>query len=97
MSYKLVFKWLSPYFSWDLVKDKGIDMPEELNRLRLADTFASNKLEKFHPWQPLQLNYVPNLEYEEILTLKDFLVGDDNTDLSDTSPDTPNNSDNISF
>ena len=62
-------------------------MLEELDRLQLAATFAYNRLTKFYPRQQLQLDYVPNLKHKEIPTHDNFLVGDNNSDLSDV----PNN------
>ena len=51
MSQKLAFKWLGPYQTSDIVKDKGTYMLEELDKLQLADTFVGDKLKKFHPRQ----------------------------------------------
>ena len=39
-------------------------MLKELDRLRLASTFASDRFKKFHPWQQFQLDYVSNLDHE---------------------------------
>lgn len=67
----------------DLVKVKCIYMLEELDVSRLASTFAGNRLKKFHPWQRLLLDHPSDLGDEEIITLDDFLTGDDNNDLFD--------------
>lgn len=86
MSRKLSYKWLGPYKICDMVKHKGTYMLEELDGLRLAGTFAGDRLKKFHPRQRLQLDHTPNLDNEEIPTLNDFLAGD-SSDLSDASDD----------
>ncbi len=93
MSRKLAFKWLGPYRISNIVKDKGIYMLDELNRSRLAGTFADNRLKKFHPRQRLQLDHAPDLDHKEIPNFDNFLIGDSNSDLSNTPPklsDTPN-------
>lgn len=95
MSRKLAFKWLGPYQICDLVKDKGTYMLEELDGLRLASTFAGDRLKKFHPRQRLQLDHAPDLDHEEIPTLDDFLAGDDDSDLSDAPPDLPDAADDF--
>ena len=68
-------------------------MLEELDGLRLAGTFAGDRLKKFHPRQRLQQDHVPDLEYKEISTLDNFLAGDDNSDVSNAPPDPPGTSD----
>ena len=87
ISRKLSFKWLWPYRICDAIKDKGTYILEELDGLRLAGTFADDRLKKFHPRQRLQLDHALNLDHEEILTLNDFLAGDSDSDLSDAPDD----------
>ena len=87
MSRKLAFKWLSPYRISDEVRDKGTYRLEELDGSRLVGTFAGDGLKKFHPRQRLQLDHVPDQDDEEIPTLKEFLAGDSDSDLSDAPPD----------
>ena len=86
MSRKLTFKWLDQYQICNSVKDKGTYMLEELDRSRLAGTFAGDRLKKFHPQQRLQLDNAPDLGEEEIPTLDNFPASDDDSDLSDTTP-----------
>lgn len=50
-SWKLSFKWLKLYQICNAVKDKSIYMLEKLDGSQLADTFASDRLKKFHPCQ----------------------------------------------
>ena len=89
MSQKLAFKWLGPYQIRDSVKNKDTYMLEELDGSRLADTFAGDKLKKFHSWQQLQLDHAPDLNNEEIPTLDKFLAGNSDTDLSEASNNFP--------
>lgn len=86
MSWKLSLKWLEPYRICDVVKDKGTYMLEELDGLRLASTFAGDRLKKFHPQQRLYLDHVPDLDLEEIPTLDDLIAGDSDSDFSE-APD----------
>lgn len=58
---------------------------EELDGSQLAGTFAGDKLKKFYPHQQLQLDYASNLNYEEILTLDNFFLDDNNSDYFDVS------------
>ncbi len=62
-------------------------MLEELNGLRLVGTFAGDRLKKFHPRQRLQLDHAPDLDHEEILTLDNFLIGDNDSDFFDAPPE----------
>ena len=62
-------------------------MLEELDRSWLAGTFAGDRLKKFHPRQRLQLDNAPDLSKKQVPNLDYFLVDDDDSDLSDTSPD----------
>ncbi len=87
MSRKLSFKWLGPYRICDAIKDKDTYILEELDGLRLAGTFAGDRLKKFHPCQRHQLDHAPNLDHKEIPTLNDFLSDDSDSDLSDASDD----------
>lgn len=54
------------------MKDKSMYILEELNRLHLSSTFAGNKLKKFQPQLQLHLDYIPNLDYEELSNLEEF-------------------------
>lgn len=56
MSQKLLFKWLGLYMICDIVKNKGIYILKELDRLCLASTFAYDRPIKFHSCQALCLN-----------------------------------------
>ena len=49
MSQKLAFKWLGPYRIRDAMKEKGTYLLEELDRSRLAGTYAGDRLKKFRP------------------------------------------------
>lgn len=69
------------------MKDKETYILEELDRSHLANTFAGDRLKKFHLCQQLQLDYIPNLGHEEVSTLNQFFVGNSNSKLSNT----PNN------
>lgn len=73
MSQKLAFKWLSPYLINLAVEKKVTYMLEELERLRLAGTFAGDCLKKFHPQQRFRLNCAPTLTKKWCQTLKIFL------------------------
>ena len=84
MLQKLVFKCLGLYQISDTVKDKSTYILEELDGSQLADTFAGNRLKKFHLWQQLQLDYTLNLDHEEISTFGDFFAGNNDSNLSDT-------------
>lgn len=53
-------------------------MLEELDGSRLADTFAGDRLKKFHPRQRLHLYHTLDLNQEIVPTLKDFLAANDN-------------------
>ena len=87
MSRNLLFKWLGPYRICNIVKDKGTYMLEELDKSRLASTFAGDRLKKFHPRQQLQLDHVPDLDLEERPTVDEFLAGDIDSDLSEAPDD----------
>lgn len=49
MSWKLSFKWQELYQICDAIKDKGMYILEELDKSQLTNTFAGNRLKKFHP------------------------------------------------
>lgn len=87
ISRKLSFKWLGLYRIWNAVKDKEMYMLEELDGSQLADTFAGDRLKKFHPYQRLQPDHIPNLDHKEVLTFDQFLAGDSDSELSDTPDD----------
>ena len=87
MSQKLLFKWLGPYRICNAVKDKGTYVIEELDKLRLAGTFAGDRLKKFHLRQQLQLDHVPDLDLEEKPPLDKFLADDRDSDLSEVPDD----------
>lgn len=69
------------------MKDKGTYMLKKLNRLRLSGIVANDKLKRFHPQQRLQLDYAPNLDYEELSNLDNFFLSNGNNKLFDI----PNN------
>lgn len=77
MSQKLAFKWLGPYRIYHTVEEKGTYMLEKLDGLRLAGTFASDCLKKFHLQQQLRLDRTPDLDYEVVPNREDFFVADD--------------------
>ena len=87
MSRKLAFKWLGPYRISDAVRDKGTYMLEELDGSQLAGTFAGDRLKKFHPRQRLHPDHTPDLSFEELPSLDDFLLSDGDSDLSDVPDD----------
>ena len=52
---------------------------------RLADTFAGDRLKKFHPsvgWR-LHLDHAPDLDRKNLPNLDNFLTGDGDSNLSD--------------
>lgn len=81
---KLFFKWLGLYQICNAIKNKGIYTLEKLDRLQLFSTFIGNRIKKFYPCQQFKLNYTPNLNNKEILTLNNFLT-DSNSKLSNLS------------
>ena len=83
MSQKLAFKWLSPYRICDTLKDKRTYMLEELDGSHLADTFAGDRLKKFHSRQEFYPDRTLNLGQEEVPILENFFANDYDSDLSD--------------
>lgn len=79
MLQKLAFKWLGTYKIYYVIKEKGIYLLEELNRLHLAGIFAGDCFKKFYPKQQLHYNHMPDLDQEGVPTLEDFLGTNDNT------------------
>lgn len=84
---KLVFKWLGPYWVFDAVRDKGTYMLKKLDGSQLANTFAGDRLKKFHPRQRFHLDHAPNLDYKELLNLDKFLLSNNDNDFSDVLND----------
>lgn len=82
---KLSFEKLGLYKFFKAVKDKGTYMIEKLFGLQLTGRFADNGLKKFHPHEHLWIDFILNLEEEQILTLDNFLADNNNIDLSDRS------------
>lgn len=56
------------------MKEKGTYMLEELDRLRLAGTFARNRFKEFYPQQRLHLDHIPDLDQKVVSTLKYLLI-----------------------
>lgn len=65
-------------------------MVKKLNKLHLPNIFASDRLKKFHLWQPLYLDYVFSFHYKELLNLDNFLLNNGNSNLFDISKDWSN-------
>ncbi len=86
MPRKLSFKWLESFKIFDAVKDKGTYILKELDRSRLAGTFAGERLVRFHSYKQLHLDHAPDLNLEERPTLDDFLTSNSDSNLSD-APD----------
>ena len=83
MSRKLSFKWLGLYQIYNAIKGKGIYILEEFDGSQLASIFIGDRLKKFHLRQQLQLDHAPNLDHEEISTLNNFVIGNNDSDFSD--------------
>lgn len=57
-------------------------MLKKRDELRLVDILADNRLKNFYFWKPLQLDHIQKLNDEKIPPPNDFLVNNNNSDLS---------------
>ena len=55
--------------------------------LEELDTFAGDRLKKFHPRWRLHLDHAPDLDHKDLPNLDNFLTGDGDSDLSDVPDD----------
>lgn len=71
------------------MKDKRIYIYilEKLNGLRLSSRFAGDKFKRFHSWQQLHFDYAPDLDFEKLPNLNNFLVSNGNSNLFDVPDD----------
>lgn len=78
---------LGPYLIIDAMKEKHTYILKKLNGLRLAVTFAGDRLKKFHPQERLHLNHISNLDFDELSNLDNFFFSNGNSNFSNVSDD----------